>query len=903
MASLVIVESPAKAKTISRILDGGYAVEASYGHIRDLPEGANEIPAKVKKEPWARLGVNVERDFEPLYVVPDSKKKYVHRLKEALKAADEVILATDEDREGESISWHVVQVLKPKVPIRRIAFHEITAEAIREALDNPRDIDQSLVRAQESRRILDRLYGYLLSPVLWKKVRRGLSAGRVQSVAVRLCVMRERERREFSSATYWDAEAEFEVDRTRFTAKLARVGDARLANGQDFDPKTGRLKEDANVLWLESERAVRDLLDRLSRPWEVKRVESKPISQRPAPPFTTSSLQQEANRKLGFTAKRTMQLAQRLYEGIDLNGDRVGLITYMRTDSVTLAARALQDAERVIRKLYGKVYTDGPRIYKTKSANAQEAHEAIRPTEMSRTPESMKKLLDRDLLRLYELVWKRTIASQMSDAQVVRTTVEIAAPIEAGRAPRVGRAQGADRGGGAIRAGGGPHEAIFTATGKTIRFPGYLRAYVEGSDDPQAEIADTEILLPHLDERQRLDPLRVDPLSHETTPPARYTEASLVKKLEAEGIGRPSTYATIIDTIQARGYVVKQKNTLVPTFTAFAVMDLLERHFGEYVDIKFTARMEEQLDEIAVGGLDWKQHLRGFYHGHGRKDPGLEKRIAAEEPKIVYPSIRIGSHPESGEPVVARVGRWGAYVQLGEGNGNGDRKLASLPPEIAPADLTVEQAIALIEKKERGPRLVGRHPASDLPIYATHGRYGAYVQLGETPSDRKAPKPRRAAIPKDLTEESVTLAQAVKLLSLPRTLGTHPGSGEEVVAARGRFGPYVKCGSETRSLRGDDDVYTITLERALEVLAKPRESRGRSRAAKKILRELGTNGENGKVVQVLDGPYGPYVSDGTKNASLPEHLTPDEVSLDEALEVLAERGKEPRRRGRARKSA
>jgi DNA topoisomerase-1 len=532
----------------------------------------------------------------------------------------------------------------------------------------------------------------------------------------------------------------------------------------------------------------------------------------------------------------------------------------------------------VIRKMYGEDFTTGARRYKTKSANAQEAHEAIRPTEVSRTPESLARVLDKDALRLYELIWKRTLASQMADAKLLRTSVEITAD-GAGKGPDgIGR------------------EAVFTASGKQITFAGYLRAYVEGSDDPDAEIADKEFILPRLTEGAAVDPVTLEPSGHETQPPARYTEASLVKKLEAEGIGRPSTYASIIDTIQARGYVFKKGNALVPTFTAFCVNNLLEHHFTDYVDLGFTARMEQSLDDISNGDLDWREHLARFYRGNG--SPGLVERIELEEPRIEYQAIEIGKHPETGEPVVAKVGRYGPYIQLGLSD-NGDRVIASIPKEIAPADLTVEEAVELLEKKQQGPRSLGDHPESGEPIYVMTGRYGPYVQLGETPEDKKAPKPKRASIPREIGEDALTLEDAVKLLSLPRTLGEHPESGEEIIAAKGRFGPYIKCGSDSRSLRGgEDDVYTIGLERAVEILKQPK--RGRGRAAKKVLKACGKDPKTGKAVEVLDGPYGPYVTNGELNASLPEGTTPEKMTLEAAVKHLAENGKAPKRKRRSR---
>jgi DNA topoisomerase-1 len=886
MTGLVIVESPAKAQTISRILGKDYIVEASYGHVRDLPSSAKEIPAKVKSEPWSRIGVNVEEGYEPLYIVPSDKKKYVKKLKDALKKADHVLLATDEDREGESISWHVIEVLKPKVPVRRIAFHEITARAVKHAVEHPREIDDRLVRAQESRRVLDRLFGYELSPVLWKRVRPRLSAGRVQSVAVRLCVNRERERIAFRSGPYWDAEATLEADGKSFDVKLIRVGDRRVVSGSDFDASTGLPKGlrmadlqastgvevGKGLFWLPNETAARRLCDGLAASWKVASVEEKPQTLRPAPPFTTSSLQQEANRKLGFSAQQTMRIAQRLYEGIDLEGDRVGLITYMRTDSVAMAKDALADAQRVIRSKFGDEYTEGPRQYKTKASSAQEAHEAIRPTEMQRTPESLARYLQHDERRLYELIWTRAIASQMAEARTRRTTVEVEAP----------------------GTGGAGHSATFQASGKTIDFPGFLRAYVEGQDDPEAELADKETILPPLSEGQSCAVERIEPKGHETVPPARYTEASLVRKLEAEGIGRPSTYATIIETIQARGYVRKQKNALVPTFTAFAVTQLLEKHFKPYVELEFTARMESELDAIAEGKADWREQLDRFYLGTGEGEPGLKPMIESQVEEIDYPAIEIGEHPESGEEIVAKVGRYGPYLQM-------DGVMASLPVEMSPGDLTLDAAVELIEKKKEGPRAVGTDPETGQTVYASRGRYGPYVQLGEASTEKGAPKPKRASLPNGHNEDTVDLDLALKLLSLPRVLGHHPETGEEVIANVGRFGPYLKCGEETRSLKADqDDVYEIGLDRALEILAQPKRRRAARARTKTVLKELGDAPSGEGKLQVLDGPYGPYVTDGKLNASLPKDQAVEEITLDEAAKLLAEKGKPPKR-GRRRK--
>jgi DNA topoisomerase-1 len=868
--SLVIVESPAKAKTISRILGPAYVVEASYGHVRDLPESADEIPAAQKKEAWARLGVDVAHDFEPLYVVSRDKKKHIQNLKTALKDADALLLATDEDREGESISWHVVEVLKPKVPVRRIAFHEITPEAVHAALEHPRDIDQNLVRAQESRRILDRLFGYELSPVLWKKVKTGLSAGRVQSVAVRLTVERERERRRFRIAAYWDAEASFVKDGQAFTAKLVRLDETPVASGQDFAAESGTLQVGSKARWLREGREVEELLAAWGADWRVASVEEKPLKRRPAPPFMTSSLQQEANRKLRFSAKHTMSVAQRLYEGIEAGGDRVGLITYMRTDSMALAERALSEAQQLIKQRYGDAYTEGPRRYKTKSRGAQEAHEAIRPTELARTPEEAKRFLSEDEYRLYDLIWKRTVASQMSEARLRRTAVEIVTP----------------------KAGDDGPAGVFAASGTRIEFPGFLRVYVEGSDDPAADLGDRETLLPELSRDEELSPTDVVAQSHETQPPARYTEASLIQRLEKEGIGRPSTYASILDTIQRRGYVVKQKNALVPTFTAWAVTQLLEDHFGEYVDLAFTARMEEQLDDIAEGELDWLEHLRSFYYGEGGDGPGLEQRIAAEEPRIDYPRLELGAHPADGRPIQVRVGRYGPYLQHGEGD---EKVSASIPEEVPPADLTLERAVALLEGASRGDRVIGTHPESGEPILLKTGRFGPYVQLGEAEGKEK---PKRASLPGGFSEEDVTLESAVRWLSLPRTLGADPESGEEVVAAVGRFGPFVKRGGDTRSVPAEDDVYSLSLERALELLAAPK-TRGKGRG-RTVLKELGTDAA-GATIQLLEGRYGPYLTNGEVNASLPKGENADSVTPERAAAILAERGKPPK--GRRRKSS
>ena len=886
---LVIVESPAKARTLARFLGDKYRVEASYGHIRDLPDSASEVPKDIKSRSWGRLGVDTDGDFTPHYVVPADKKKYVQHLKEALKGASELILATDPDREGESISWHLQQILKPKVKVRRIVFHEITEEAVNQALaEAHEDVDQNLVRAQESRRILDRLYGYTLSPVLWKKVQTGLSAGRVQSVAVRLIVEREEERLAFRTASYWDLDARLRADGSEFTATLVRVGDQRVATGKDFD-QAGMLTS-KHVTRLD-EASARAMVEALGRhlPWTVSAVDEKPVAQRPAPPFTTSTLQQEANRKLGFSSERTMQIAQRLFQGMDVGGgDLEGLISYHRTDSTTLSDKALAEAGQAVRDMYGAEFYKGPRQYQTKVRNAQEAHEAIRPTEFRRTPQLLERVLDSDEMRLYDLIWKRAIASQMAEARLLRTSVEITG----------------------TAADGVP--AVLTASGKAIEFAGFLRAYVEGSDDPSAELGEQETLLPKLTVGERVqapDALDarvivagIDAKGHQTTPPARFTEASLVKRLEEEGIGRPSTYAPTVATIQRRGYVTRQGKALVPSFTAFAVTRLLREHFGDYVDLGFTAEMEEILDEISNGEKDWLDFIRSFYRGDG-KHTGLETIVADRGQDIEYPMLEVGPDPESGKMIRVRIGRYGPFLQLGDTADEGPR--ASIPEDLTLADLSVEKASALLKAKAEGPKNLGVDAASGLPVYVMLGRFGPYVQLGDTPEKGSKEKPRRASLGRHFTEETITLPDALKLLSLPRILGAGD-DGEEIVTNVGRFGPYVKHGTEFRSLEPEDDVYTITLERARHLLAQPKKSARRQRAAAAELKALGAHPDSGAPVRILDGRYGPYVTDGTTNASLPKGRAPEEVTMEEAkalLEARAGAAPSKRRGGRGAKAA
>jgi DNA topoisomerase I len=867
--TLVIVESPAKARTIERILKDGYIVRASYGHVRDLPESADEIPDEIRKKKWGRLGVDTDSDFKPYYVVPNDKRKNVQELKNALKGVDQVLLATDPDREGESISWHLKEVLKPKVPVKRIVFHEITESAIREAVKDAHDVNENLVRAQESRRILDRLYGYTLSPVLWKKVQTGLSAGRVQSVAVRLIVEREQERIAFRTALYWDLEARLSGDGREFNATLARVGAERVASGKDFDSNGKFVGRNARVITGEAADALVQAL-RSNLPWTVTGVEEKPGNERPAPPFTTSTLTQEASRKLGFSTERTMQAAQRLFQD--------GHISYHRTDSTTLSEKALSESAEAIRGMFGDNYYAGPRRYATKVKNAQEAHEAIRPSNFTAAPASAG--LTGDDFRVYELIWKRTMASQMVDARVLRTTVEISAT------------------------GTNGEQAAFTASGKAIEFAGFRRAYVEGSDDPAAELEDQETVLPKMTVGARINApgkvasgdvalLALESKKHETSPPARYTEASLIKKLEEEGIGRPSTYAATIGTIERRGYVFRQGKALVPSFTAFAVTRLLTGHFSDLVDMKFTATMEDDLDEISRGEREWLHFIEEFYRGDSQHR-GLEDAARQAEERADYPLIEVGTDPQSGEPIRVRIGRFGAFLQLAEG---GPGKTASLPPNLAPADLTSEKAMALIRAKAEGPRLLGIDPATGQNVYAIHGRFGAYVQLGETPEKGSKEKPKRSSLIGGMTDSTVTLEEALKLLQLPRELGMHPETGEPVLAGLGRFGPYVKHGDDFRSLEGDEELFTVDLDHALRLFSEPKKSR-RRQADRKVITSIAR--PEGAPLQVLEGRYGPYVTDGETNASVPKGTDPTTLTLEAATDLLDARRSAAPRPGRGR---
>ncbi|HJU37894.1 MAG TPA: type I DNA topoisomerase [Gaiellaceae bacterium] len=848
---LVIVESPAKARTIAGYLGPDFVVESSVGHIRDLPDSAAEIPEKYKGESWARLGVNVEHGFEPLYVVDPDKKKTVAQLRKQLADADELLLATDEDREGEAIAWHLLEVLKPKVPARRMVFHEITRDAIERALDETRNVDERLVDAQESRRILDRLYGYEVSPVLWKKVMRGLSAGRVQSVATRLVVERERERMAFRAAEWWDLLATFDPE--SFEARLVSLDGERVAQGRDFGPD-GKLRGEARSLDEEAARGLAERLDGSS--FKVSRVERKPYVRRPSPPFMTSTLQQEASRKLRFSAQTTMRLAQRLYEN--------GYITYMRTDSTTLSESALTAAREQVASLFGADYVPSqPRRYERKVKNAQEAHEAIRPSgDRFRTPQDVRAELSPDEHALYELIWMRTIASQMKDAQGQTVSLRIAAESSAGEGVEFG------------------------ASGTVITFRGFLAAYEEGRDDDRPAGDDDERRLPDLSEGDSVELRALEPQGHETSPPARFTEATLVRTLEELGIGRPSTYASILGTILDRGYVFKRGTALVPAFLAFSVVGLLEQHFGRLVDYDFTARMEDDLDRIAAGDEHRVEWLGRFYFGDGAD--GLHDLVS----DLGAIDAREINSLEIGDGIVLRVGRYGPYLER-------DGQRASVPEELAPDELTLERAEELLAQPS-GDRELGTDPDTGLPIVARTGRYGPYV-TEVLPEDAKE-KPRTASLFKTMALDTVTLDDALRLLQLPRVVGVAE-DGEEVVARNGRYGPYVQKGKESRSLESEEQLFTIDLPAALALLAQPRQRRGQ-RAMAKPLREIGTDPVGGKEIVLKEGRFGPYVTDGETNASLRKGDDPETVTLDRAVELLAERrAKGPAKRGARRRTA
>ena len=888
---LVIVESPTKAKTIRKFLPAQYTVEACLGHIRDLPASSKEIPEKLKKTPWAQLGVDVDNNFTPLYVIPSQKAKTIRALKELMEDSDELILATDEDREGESISYHLVEVLKPKIPTKRMVFHEITKEAIEDSLQNFREIDEKLVQAQESRRVLDRLYGYSLSPLLWKKIAFGLSAGRVQSVATRLIVEREEHRIRFRKGIYCGLLSHLGSSKGGFEAKLVELRSKKVATGKDFDENTGKIAEGKDVYLLLKDEADRLKSDLKSASWKVSDVSEKPFSRKPAPPFITSTLQQEANRKLGLSGRDCMRVAQSLYER--------GFITYMRTDSTNLSKEAISAARRQVEKLYGNDYlSDEPRQFATKSKQAQEAHEAIRPAG-TQCPTPQDTGLSGTELALYELIWKRTMASQMAESKQLSVSISVAAK-----------------------------DALFQATGTRILFPGFLRAYVEGQDDTEAALEEREIILPDL---KVGDPCNLDELKvteHETKPPARYTEATLIQTLEKEGVGRPSTYASIISTIIDRGYVKRAGNALVPTFTAFAVTKLLRKHFPQLVDLQFTASMEEELDEIAEGKRKHLDFLREFFLDEKKGlRPHIQKREKQIDPEEAR-SIFLDSFPQ----VTFRIGRFGPYFEKKEaGQEVGVR--ASIPEGVAPSDLQLEDIDRLIQLRKDGPPSLGVDPQTGLKVYVMTGRYGPYLQLGENeelqtpapaPTEKrtivdgdtgevlekpeekkakgkgkgkkaaKAEKPKstvkRVVIPKGLTPDTVTLAQALGLLALPRTLGNDE-QGRRIQAGLGRFGPFVvKSGGdlpspEYRSLKKEDDILTVDLARALQLFAEPKMGRGR-RAKAQALKNFGNHPREKKAIELFNGPYGPYVKCGKVNASVPKEIKPEDLSLEKAIELI-----------------
>jgi DNA topoisomerase-1 len=896
---LVIVESPTKARKIAGYLGSSYIVESSRGHIRDLPRAAADVPAKYKSEPWARLGVNVDADFEPLYIISPEKKNTVAELKSLLKDVDELYLATDGDREGEAIAWHLLETLKPTVPVKRMVFHEITESAIQAAANDPRDLDIDLVDAQETRRILDRLYGYEVSPVLWKKVAPKLSAGRVQSVATRIIVQRERERMAFRSAGYWDVTAELDASVSdeqasppKFTAKLNSVEGKRVASGRDFDSLGGLRKPDEVLVLTES--AASALAGGLrGAQLSVASVEQKPYTRRPYPPFMTSTLQQEAGRKLRFSSERTMSIAQRLYEN--------GYITYMRTDSTTLSETAINAARNQARQLYGEEYVHPTaRQYTRKVKNAQEAHEAIRPSgDVFQTPGQLHSALDNDEFRLYELIWQRTVASQMADARGTTLSLRISGAASSGE------------------------QVVFSASGRTITFAGFLKAYVESLDEQAGgEADDAESRLPNLTQGQRVDAADLTADGHTTSPPARYTEASLIKSLEELGIGRPSTYSSIIKTIQDRGYVHKKGSALVPSWVAFAVIGLLEQHFSRLVDYDFTAAMEDELDQIASGNERRTNWLNNFYFGgdHGvegsiARAGGLKKLVGGNLEEIdarEVNSIKL-FEDDQGRTINVRVGRNGPYLErmiTGE-DGEPTPQRANLKDELTPDELTLELAEKLFSTPQEG-RSLGVDPVSGHEVVAKDGRYGPYVtEVLPPPPDEPedgapakkgkkptGPKPRTGSLLQSMDLETVTLEDALKLLSLPRVVGTDPANNEEITAQNGRYGPYLKRGTDSRSLANEDQMFTITLDEALKIYSEPKR-RGRQGAATPPLRELGNDPVSEKPMVIKDGRFGPYVTDGETNASLRKGDDVMSITDGRASELLADR----RARGPVKKKA
>ncbi len=852
--ALVIVESPTKAKTIRRYLGEGFTVEASMGHVRDLPSSAADLPAAARGQPWARLAVDVANGFQPLYVVPSDKKKIVSELKKALKGKDVLYLATDEDREGEAIGWHLVQLLKPKVPTHRLVFHEITKDAIKRAIDTPRELNEHVVQAQEARRILDRLVGYEISPLLWKKVAPGLSAGRVQSVAVRLLVLRERERQRFVTSTWWDLRAKFAAANKTFDSNLIAVNDLAIATGRSFDETTGEIKSGVNVRLL-AETDAQALKTRIAnQPFAVSDIERKVQARRPYPPFTTSTLQQEANRKLGFGAKRTMQVAQRLYEN--------GHITYMRTDSVSLSEEAIKAVRSMVSRRYGDEFlSPKTRRFTTKAKGAQEAHEAIRPAGTSMA--TAKELhLASDEGKLYDLIWKRTVSTQMADAKIALTTAKIS-----------------------VTDPDTNQQLIFRASGREVVFPGFFRAYVEGSDDPDAVLEDKDQPLPTLTVGQALECRDLEAQGHETRPPSRYSVASLVKALETQGIGRPSTYASIIETIQKRGYVRDERKQLIPTFTAIAVTQLLEETLGQVIDVEFTASMEAWLDEVAVG-KDAQEYLGSFYH-----DQLLN---CIEQGKDIDPRSVCTLRNERIKPYRIRVGKFGPFIEY-DVEGEEKARIVNLPDDAAPADVNLEFIEQLRADALKAEQPIGIDPDTGLNVYVRKGRFGPYVQLGEQGEGKE--KPRRASLLPGLTPADIDLELGLRLLTLPREVGRHPEDNEPIMANVGRYGPYVQHLRTFASVKAPESILDIELDRALVLLAE----RAKQTKKSEPLRTLGVHPDDDTPVVVMDGRYGPYVKHKRTNATLPDGVGVEAVTLEQALELLAAKAKKGRSKSGGRR--
>lgn len=867
---LVIVESPAKAKTIGSYLGKDYDVQASIGHIRDLPQNARDFPenrAADKKKWWADYAVDVDSGFEPIYVVPKEKAAQVKKLREAMKGKDELVLATDEDREGESISWHLLQVLKPAktVTVKRIAFHEITKDAINHALANPRAIDEKLVEAQETRRILDRLYGYTLSPVLWSRVTKNLSAGRVQSPAVKLIVEREIQRRNFRAAGYWDLKAELSLDKINFPADLRLIDSRRIANGSDFDDNTGELREGRKEAILLDEARAKALAELCKhvKPWTVESVTTNEGQEKPAAPFMTTTLQQDANRKFGYSADRTMRIAQTLYEGVDIGGQQIGLITYMRTDSLTLSGQAISNIREHISKEYRDCLPDKPVHYTNKVRNAQEAHEAIRPTDVGRRPSDIARYLNDDQRKIYELIWKRTVACQMKPARVLKTEAEIG-----------------------VRAAS--EHLTFRTSGKQILFDGYRRVYMEGQDDDGEK--EGERKLPALAKGKEVDLQKVDAAGHETKPPARYTDATLIKKLEELGIGRPSTYASIIAVIVDRGYVRKSGKQLIPTFKAFLTINVLDGSFHEFMELGFTARMDEALDEISQGDCDPKQYLREFFLGENGKD-GLKSLVDSRKKDIPYPNFIVGDDPSTGETIIVRTGKDGnPFLQMGAED---KKRYANVPEDLAPADLSVEKAVELLNQKAAPVESAGFDPITgrQLLIKSYMGR--PYLQVEQTAEEiERKEKPRFVSVPAGVDPKQLSQEDLDFLANLPRTIGKHPENGEEITFRIGKYGPYVQAGKEIRNVDDWRAGATLDVEGAVELLKQPKGKQARAAAAGPI-QEFGELDGCAGPVKVLAGRFGPYVTDGQTNATLPRGKDPASITKEEAADLLAKKREAP----------